>query len=159
MWLAGADDLRLWLKNCSQFPQGICSQTIWGVTWVCPHCPHLFIPLCSLFLPPQQQKNLKIAKYCKAIQVCREHRDRLFLTLFFQLIKCHFDKNLLLRKDTLNEAKQAFSNTHPHDSQLWSLEQASHFFSVAIPRLYNAESLFFPSCPALHVVFLSNKPY
>lgn len=104
-------------------------------------------------------KNLKIAKYCKAIQVCREHRDRLFLTLFFQLIKCHFDKNLLLRKDTLNEAKQAFSNTHPHDSQLWSLEQASHFFSVAIPRLYNAESLFFPSCPALHVVFLSNKPY
>lgn len=48
-------------------------------------------------------KKLKIPKSCcKAIEVCREHRDKLFLTLFFQLIKCHFDKDLLLRKDSLN---------------------------------------------------------
>lgn len=87
-------------------------------------------------MPPQERKKLKIPESCsKAIQVCREHRDRLFLTLFFQLIKCHFDKDLLLRKGGLNEAKQAFSNTHPHDSQLWSLEQASHFFSAAIPAV------------------------
>lgn len=118
------------------------------------------LDLSTLSLCHCRNEKTENSQVCsKAMQVCREHRDRLFLTLFFQLIKCHFDKDLLLRKDCLNEAKQAFSSAHPPTWFPVVEPWTNLIFSVLLFWLYNAGSSFSPSCPALYVVFVRNNPY